>query len=207
MQSLQTRKEMELWRQCDDEPSQKPRYAVSEWLGCASLVNNRKAVSPVANYQQGSRRMKVNVVRTIGQIKSDRRACDYGALWSSIKHKMDLCEFKITKPSSTDHVVFVWGSEPQAVQEFNKRAERWRIDTSFQSSLAAKFLHEDYQTIMAMGEPVIPLILERLKTRHEEWFWALKHLAKGKDAAKQADNPTDAAKAWLRWGKRKGYIE
>jgi hypothetical protein len=45
--------------------------------------------------------------------------------------------------------------------EFNRRAERWIKDTSFQSSLGAKFMHEDYQTIMAMGTPVIPLILAR----------------------------------------------
>jgi hypothetical protein len=90
--------------------------------------------------------------------------------------------------------------------EFNVRADRWRRETSFQSSLVAKFMHEDYQTIMAMGTPVIPLILKRLKTAHEHWFWALKHLAR-KDIAGDADNPTDAAKAWLKWGKENGYIE
>jgi hypothetical protein len=91
--------------------------------------------------------------------------------------------------------------------EFKERADRWRRDTSFQSSLAAKFLHEDYQVIMAMGPHVIPLILNRLKTEHEQWFWALKHLAKGEDAAKGTDNPTDAVKAWLKWGRKKGYID
>jgi hypothetical protein len=100
----------------------------------------------------------------------------------------------------------IHGEDPELLREFNKRADRWRKDTSFQSSLAAKFMHEDYQTIMAMGPPVIPLILNRLRTAHEHWFWALRHLAR-KDVAAGADNPTTAAKAWITWGKEKGYID
>jgi hypothetical protein len=67
-------------------------------------------------------------------------------------------------------------------------------------------MHDDYQTIMAMGERVVPLILGRLQKTPESWFWALKHLA-GEDVAKDTDNPVDAAKAWLKWGRKKGYID
>ena len=56
--------------------------------------------------------------------------------------------------------------------EFKQRADRWKRDTCFQSSLGAKFMHKDYQTIMAMGPAVIPLILARLKATREHWFWA-----------------------------------
>lgn len=91
-------------------------------------------------------------------------------------------------------------------EEFTQRADRWHKETSFQSSLGAKFMHDDYQTIMAMGQPVIPLILARLKTKREHWFWALKHLAK-EDVADGAETPSAAAKAWLKWGKDQGYID
>jgi hypothetical protein len=90
-------------------------------------------------------------------------------------------------------------------REFNSRVDRWRRDTAFHSSLAAKFMHEDYQTIMAMGERVVPLILERLQKYPEPWFWALKHIAK-EDVAKSSDSPGDASRLWLKWGRLKGYI-
>jgi hypothetical protein len=97
-------------------------------------------------------------------------------------------------------------SKDQFVREFTERADRWCKETRGQSSLGAICMHDDYQTIMAMGEPVIPLILGRLQKVPESWFWALKHLA-GQDVAKDTDNPTDAAKAWLKWGIKKGYID
>jgi hypothetical protein len=95
--------------------------------------------------------------------------------------------------------------EDSLEKEFNERAERWKRDTSFQSSLVAKIMHEDYQAIMVMGTPAIPLILNRLKNRPEHWFWALKFLAK-RDIAEGAEKPSDAARAWLKWGKEKGYV-
>lgn len=89
--------------------------------------------------------------------------------------------------------------------EFNERADRWRKETSFQSSLVAKIMHDDYQAIMTMGTPAIPWILERLKKAPEHWFWALKFLAK-KDVAEGAESPSAAARAWLQWGKDKDHI-
>src|SRR5438874_9942204 len=47
--------------------------------------------------------------------------------------------------------------------EFSERAVRWEKESSIHSSPAAKFLHEDYQFIMAKGEAVVPLILRRLE--------------------------------------------
>jgi transposase-like protein len=121
-------------------------------------------------------------------------------------------EADATNIESQDHAYarHIWPGatfiSSQLKDEFNLRADRWRMETSFQSSLVAKFMHEDYQIIMAMGTPAIPLILTRLKTAHEHWFWALKHLAR-KDVAEGIDNPTHAARAWLKWGKEKGYID
>jgi hypothetical protein len=90
-------------------------------------------------------------------------------------------------------------------QEFSERADRWEKDTGFYSSPTKRFLHEDYQIIMTMGDAVIPLILKRLQNRPDDWFWALKHLAR-KDMAAGIDNFDEAVQAWLRWGIEKGYI-
>ena len=90
--------------------------------------------------------------------------------------------------------------------EFRELAARWRKATSFHSSLARKFMHDDYQSILAMGEPVIPLLLSELKVAPDHWFWALKHIAR-EDPAKDVDNVQDAAEAWLAWGRTKHYID
>jgi hypothetical protein len=90
-------------------------------------------------------------------------------------------------------------------KEFNEHADRWERETGGHSSPIKRFMHEDYQTIMAMGEPVIPHILNRLKAKPNYWFWALKHFAR-KDAAKGMTNFNDVVKAWLDWGKDNGHI-
>lgn len=90
-------------------------------------------------------------------------------------------------------------------REFNERADRWSRETGIQSSPTKRFMHEDYQTIMSMGRAAIPLILRRLQTNPDDWFWALKHLARD-DAAKGAQDFGAAVRAWLDWGREQGYI-
>lgn len=87
-------------------------------------------------------------------------------------------------------------------KEFNERADRWERETGIYSSPTKRFLHEDYQIIMTMGEPVIPMILKRLQTNPSDWFWALKHFAR-RDVAAGCDNFQDAVDAWLAWGAEK----
>lgn len=100
-------------------------------------------------------------------------------------------------------------SEPSKIsdleKEFTERADRWEKQTGIYSSPTKRFLHEDYQTIMTMGESVIPLILKRLQTKPNDWFWALKHFAR-KDMALGNDSFSGAVKAWLDWGIEKKYI-
>jgi hypothetical protein len=90
-------------------------------------------------------------------------------------------------------------------KEFSERADRWEKQTGIYSSPTKKFLNEDYQIIMTMGKDVIPLILKRLQTKPNDWFWALKHFAR-KDVAFGIDNFNGAVQAWLDWGIKQGYI-
>src|ERR1039458_9613911 len=66
---------------------------------------------------------------------------------------------------------------------FNEHAEKWERETGIHSSPVIRFMHKDYQLIMAKGKVVIPYILNRMKTRPDDWFWALTHLAGDHDAA------------------------
>ncbi len=66
-------------------------------------------------------------------------------------------------------------------------------------------MHKDYQSIMAKGTQVIPLILERMKKNPDDWFWALRYIT-DEDPASNADGFDAAVRAWLKWGEDNGYI-
>ena len=88
---------------------------------------------------------------------------------------------------------------------FNERAKRWAIETGMHSSPVIRFMHEDYQAIIARGPQIIPLVLNRLKQQPDDWFWALRYLA-DTDAASDVIGFDAAVKAWLKWGSENGYI-
>ncbi len=90
---------------------------------------------------------------------------------------------------------------------FNGLADRWERATGMYSSPTKRFSHPDYQAVIDMGPQVIPMILQRLKDKPDDWFFALKRLADGHDAAQGIDNFDDAVEAWLEWGRIRGLIE
>ncbi len=207
MQALTIKSDSESWRGSDERPFQNPRQAAAEWFDCGSVLDKRKKINSTLPYEPVTQGGKLDCIRNrLTEKRGAGRVCDLPDRWFRTASKMvvtELTSASLPAESSSAHASV---HTLQIVQDFNERAERWRRETSFQSSLAAKFMHEDYQTIMAMGTPAIPLILNRLKTAHEHWFWALRHLAR-RDIAEGADNPVDATKAWLKWGKDKGYID
>ena len=89
--------------------------------------------------------------------------------------------------------------------QFNKLSEEWKRDTRFHSSLSKKFMHPAYQTIMAMGEPALPLILKDLEKSPGHWFYALRFIAQ-RDVAENAQGFEDARNLWLKWGRENHFI-
>ena len=85
-------------------------------------------------------------------------------------------------------------------------ADRWVRETAGISVLARAFLHRAYQQIIAMGPVAIPLLLEELRDRPEHWTFALSVLA-DTDPARNAKTFPAARAAWLRWGRRTGYLD
>ncbi len=90
-------------------------------------------------------------------------------------------------------------------REFEELAEVWERETAIESFPHRKAMHPAYQQIIAIGPPVLPLVLRRLERRPGHWFWALRVLARY-DAAAGVDNMVDARAAWLDWGRRHGYL-
>ena len=92
--------------------------------------------------------------------------------------------------------------------EFDRLAALWKQETRYQSSTTAVEEHPAYQAIIAMGEDVIPLILENLRTERGHWFMALRSIT-GKSLIREEDRGKISAirATWLDWGVREGYIK
>jgi len=105
---------------------------------------------------------------------------------------------------------FLWQSiETSNRAYFSELADRWISETSGFSSIRKKVNHKAYQDIIALGQPAIGLILNRLQEdefpRH--WFVALKVLT-GEDPIlpNQRGVLVEMKNAWLDWGRTNGYI-
>ena len=89
---------------------------------------------------------------------------------------------------------------------FSLLAQQWRRDTLHFSRISRKVAHPAYQQIIAMGEAVVPLILEALRDHPAHWFAALKTIT-GVDPIRAGSNPVLAREAWLEWGRTQGLVD
>ena len=91
-------------------------------------------------------------------------------------------------------------------ERFDELADRWERETVFLSRIDLAIKHPAHQEIVAMGEPVVPLILERMRKKGGHWFTALRDLT-GADPIQPAERGYVSAmqEAWLEWGEANGY--
>lgn len=86
----------------------------------------------------------------------------------------------------------------------------WREQRGATSSITKAALCPAYQSIIGMGEDVVPLILAQLDSEGDEpdqWFWALKAITRV-DPVRAEDRGDFAkmAKSWLEWAENVGYV-
>lgn len=89
--------------------------------------------------------------------------------------------------------------------KFRRLADQWIIETEHTSSVKKACMHPAYQRIIGMGSAVVPYLLRELERNPDHWFWALNAITEA-DPAIAEDSFDGAIKAWLRWGKEKGYL-
>ena len=96
--------------------------------------------------------------------------------------------------------------EPADRDRFLELADRWQEETIFLSNSERKNAHPALQEIISLGQPVLPLILERMRSQGGHWFEALQQIT-GSDPVSPADYGNIAAiqNAWLQWGEDHGY--
>ena len=90
---------------------------------------------------------------------------------------------------------------------FHEMANTWRKETGYMSSVQDRAMHPAYQRIIGLGQPAVPLILDELQTRPDQWFWALRAITGENPVPEEHQgNINVMAKDWLNWGKERGYI-
>jgi hypothetical protein len=59
---------------------------------------------------------------------------------------------------------------------FRELAQKWRAETDHLSSMSAMISNPNYQSIVALGEAVVPILLRELRNNPDYWFAALQQL-------------------------------
>lgn len=89
---------------------------------------------------------------------------------------------------------------------FLELADQWENETVLLSRTDMAIKHPAYQKVVDMGEPAVPLILQRMQSQGGHWFAALREITNA-NPVEPADrgNVSEMQKAWLKWGKANGY--
>jgi hypothetical protein len=91
--------------------------------------------------------------------------------------------------------------------QFAALAAQWKAATALLSSSTAISGHPAYRAIVALGLPVVPLILRDLEREPAHWFEALQAIT-GEDPVSLDDwgKIQVMRAAWLGWGRNHGLI-
>ena len=103
------------------------------------------------------------------------------------------------------YLVHVDQGTSEQERTFEALAEKWKRETRHVSSITRTSMHPAYQQIIGMGEPAVRFILRDFEANGGHWLWAL-HAITREDPAQEGDDFDSAVKAWLNWGRKKGYI-
>lgn len=97
--------------------------------------------------------------------------------------------------------------DPAIRQRFTELADLWETETVFMSRTDLAVKHPAHQEIISMGEPVVPLILERMQSHLGYWFTALREIT-GANPVRPEDRGNVAAMeaSWYEWGEANGYV-
>jgi hypothetical protein len=99
--------------------------------------------------------------------------------------------------------------EPEAIDveaEFRRLADLWYREAGLLSNLRKAYQHPAYQAIIALGPPVVPVLLRQLEAKPGWWFAALRELTGANPAAPEHCGKLDFIAAdWVAWGCRNGY--
>jgi hypothetical protein len=87
-------------------------------------------------------------------------------------------------------------------QRFRRLAATWQEAVAYQSSTTVRNNHPAYREIIALGPPVVPLLLRDLEENQTHWFCALREITGANPIPESAaSNVSAMVAAWLRWAR------
>ncbi len=97
--------------------------------------------------------------------------------------------------------------QQDVARRFQGLATRWIATTRYRSNTQALRNHAVYQELVALGEPVVPLILLELERQPRvSWFIVLTGITGENPVPPAVAGQVDAmARAWIDWGRQRGY--
>ena len=97
--------------------------------------------------------------------------------------------------------------EPADRERFRELADQWQEETILLSNSDRKNAHPALQEIISMGQPVVPLILERMQSQGGHWFEALQQITGARPVPPESRGRIkEMTQAWLDWGELNGYL-
>jgi len=96
---------------------------------------------------------------------------------------------------------------PETLEDkFERLANDWQTAVAHLSSSSKRDNHPAYKEIIALGPPVVPLLVRDLEINHRHWFAALATITGANPvAAEDAGKISKMIEAWIKWGTQQGY--
>ena len=92
-------------------------------------------------------------------------------------------------------------------EQFQLLADKWREEVQWTSSINDMVMNDYYQQIIGLGPDAIPILLEEMQLRPDQWSWALHAITRDNPVEKEhRGNIELMAQDWVEWGKLNGYI-
>jgi hypothetical protein len=90
---------------------------------------------------------------------------------------------------------------------FETLATEWRRRSGYLSFTHKRVALPEYQRIIGLGRPVVPLLLGELEREPDAWFAALEAITGENPVTDSAAGDRLAmANAWLQWGRQRGVL-
>lgn len=121
------------------------------------------------------------------------------------KNKLD--NLAASQPNTqTQDIIVSPSKEESIIETFQALASQWYDETGGSSFIVEKTSHPAYKKIIALGQPVVPLLLRELEKKPTHWFHALRTITGANPIEpEQRGRMKQMAESWLKWGRKHGY--
>lgn len=92
---------------------------------------------------------------------------------------------------------------------FEELAEAWRTRTRYWSFIQKMVATPEYQRVIGLGRPVVPLMLRELEREPEFWFCALEAITGENpvpESVSASGNIQAVTDCWVQWGRERGLL-